>query len=320
VALSADENRSPADPPAPVPLPPPQQSPSPTSLPPPRRKRQLSFGEDFRRFFVSGMAALLPTLITLWLLVWAWNFLWESLGQHIIFGIKWMWLSMAESGIVRAEPAGYIGRYWSEDRVHTRIVGVILAVLLVYVIGVLVGNFIGRTFYRLAERAVMRIPLVRAVYPAVKQVTDFVLSKRRDQFATSHVVAVQPHEQGIWSIGLITGGGLKSLNDMVGEEMVTVFVPSTPTAFSGYVLVVPRRNVVELPMTVEEAMRLLVSGGVIVPSTRQLEQQQAERRQQQQQQQQQSPPPQPQQTEAVELAPGRPLAVSRTERSPAAGE
>jgi uncharacterized membrane protein len=214
------------------------------------------------------MAALLPTLITLWLLVWAWNFLWESLGRHIIFGIKWMWLSMAESGLVRSEPAGYIGRYWSEDNLHTRIIGVILAVLLVYIVGVFVGNFIGRTFYRLAERAAMRIPLVRAVYPAVKQVTDFLLTKRRsDQFAGSRVVAVQPHEKEIWSIGLVTGGGLRPLTDVVGEEMVTVFVPSTPTAFSGYVLVVPRKNVVELPLTVEEAMRLLISGGVIVPGS-----------------------------------------------------
>jgi uncharacterized membrane protein len=143
---------------------------------------------------------------------------------------------------------------------------VLLAILLVYIVGVFVGNLIGRQFYRLAEAAVMRIPLVRAVYPAVKQVTDFViLSNRSNQFAGSHVVACQPHQGGIWSIGLITGGGLRPLNEAAGEDLVTVFIPSTPTAFSGYVLVVPRRSVVELPMTVEEAMRLLVSGGVIVP-------------------------------------------------------
>jgi uncharacterized membrane protein len=112
----------------------------------------------------------------------------------------------------------------------------------------------------------MRIPLIRAVYPAVKQVTDFILKNRRDdRFASSHVVAVQPHEKGIWSIGLITGGTLQPLSDATGEDLVTVFVPSTPTAFTGYVLIVPRRHVVELPMTVEEAMRLLVSGGVIAP-------------------------------------------------------
>jgi uncharacterized membrane protein len=246
-----------------APPPPPQQQPPP---PPPRRKR-VSFGEDFRRFFVSGMAALLPTLITLWLLVKLWDFLWESLGRHIIFAIREIWYQLGARGVVRQEPAAYIREYWSSDNLLVRVLGVVLAVLLVYTVGVFVGNFIGRTFYRMGERAVMRIPLIRAVYPAVKQVTDFILSNRNkaDRFASSHVVAVQPHERGIWSIGLVTGGGLKSLADATGQEMVTVFVPSTPTAFTGYVLVVPRQSVVELPMTVEEAMRLLVSGGVIVP-------------------------------------------------------
>jgi uncharacterized membrane protein len=239
---------------------------SPAEIPPPQpRRKRLTFGEDFRRFFVSGMAALLPTLITLWLLVKIWEFLWESLGQHIIFAIRQVWYYLGHKGLVRDEPAAYIREYWSSDSMMTRVVGVLLAILLVYTVGVFVGNLIGRQFYRLAESAVLRIPLIRAVYPAVKQVTDFILSNRSNKFAASHVVACQPHEQGIWSIGLITGGGLKPLNDAAGEEMVTVFIPSTPTAFSGYVLVVPRRNVVELPMTVEEAMRLLVSGGVIVP-------------------------------------------------------
>jgi len=80
------------------------------------------------------------------------------------------------------------------------------------------------------------------------------------------VVAVQPHEKGIWSIGLITGAGIRALSDAAGTEMVSVFIPSSPTAFSGYVLMVPRGSVVELPLSVEEAMRLLVSGGVIAPS------------------------------------------------------
>jgi uncharacterized membrane protein len=79
------------------------------------------------------------------------------------------------------------------------------------------------------------------------------------------VVAVPAHEKGIWSIGMITGPGVRALSDSVGEEMVSVFVPSSPTAVTGYVLVVPRKNVVELPMKVDEAMRLLVSGGVISP-------------------------------------------------------
>ena len=77
---------------------------------------------------------------------------------------------------------------------------------------------------------------------------------------------MQHRAQDVWTIGLVTGPGLKSLNEAAGDEMVTVFVPSTPTAFSGYVVVVPRHAVVELPLTVEEAMRLLVTGGVLGPA------------------------------------------------------
>jgi uncharacterized membrane protein len=113
----------------------------------------------------------------------------------------------------------------------------------------------------------MRVPVVRAIYPAVKQITDFVLADRKEHFHANRVVAVQPHAGGIWSIGLVTGGGIRTLSERLDEEMITVFVPSSPTAFSGYVLVVPRSGVVELPLTVEEAMRLLLSGGVIEPAS-----------------------------------------------------
>jgi uncharacterized membrane protein len=219
---------------------------------PPARPGRVTFAQDFKRFFVGGLAALLPTLITLWLLVWAWNFLWESIGIHVIIALKWLYPSLAA--------------HLTSDDFFTKLLGVLASMVLVYIIGFFVGNLIGRTFWKLGERLVMRIPIIRAIYPAVKQVTDFVLANRGHQFDTSRVVAVQPHEKGIWSIGLITGPGLGAVEARMGEEMVTVFVPSSPTAFSGYVLVVPRSSVIELPLTVEEAMRLLVSGGVVTPA------------------------------------------------------
>lgn len=231
------------------------------------RPPRLSFFDDFRRFFQRGLAAILPTLITLWLLVWAWNFLWNNVGSHLIQGIRWIWLMSSVEGRIPLTPAGLIARKLNDDDFSTRLLGVGLAILLIYIVGVFVGNLLGRTAWRLAEIAVMKIPLVRAIYPAVKQVTDFLLSERTAQFQGSKVVAVEPHEKGIWSIGLVTGGGLKHLDEATGQKMITVFVPSSPTAFSGYVLVVPRESVVELPLKVEEAMRLLVSGGVISPDS-----------------------------------------------------
>jgi uncharacterized membrane protein len=220
----------------------------------------LTFSQDFKRFFLRGLAALLPTLITLWLLVKIWDFLWESIGQRLLWAIKNCQYYLGQP----YSQWGDIQRFWDRHAWLGAIIGVGLSVILVYIVGLLVGNLIGRTFWKLGETLVMRVPIIRAIYPAVKQVTDFVLQDKQ-QLQSSHVVAVQPHEKGIWSIGLVTGSGIRALSQSAGEEMVSVFVPSSPTAFSGYVLLVPRQNVVELPMTVEEAMRLLVSGGVISP-------------------------------------------------------
>jgi uncharacterized membrane protein len=224
------------------------------------------FADDFKRFFLRGLAAVMPTLITLWLLTWAWDFLWENLGVHIINLIRlaWYYAIFTQHWLPFQSP-NYIRLALDDNDLGTRILGVVLSIVLVYFVGVFVGNLIGRAFWRVIERAVLRIPLVRAIYPAVKQVTDFVLTDRSHQFHQSRVVAVQPHEQNIWSIGFVTNTTQLTLSDAGPEEVVTVFIPSTPTSFSGYVLVVPRNKVVELPMTVEEAMRLLVTGGVIMP-------------------------------------------------------
>lgn len=240
---------------------------TPKPLPPPRD----NFSKDFRRFFVRGLSALLPTLITLWLVTWAWNFLWESMGRYVILAIQRLWVTTGnavpnpdDARMAWAWPDPYTGSF----AFGTKFIGVLVATLLVYLLGVLIGNFIGRTAYRMVEDAVMRLPLIRAIYPAVKQITDFLLADRSSgQFVGSKVVAVRPHEDGIWSVGLVTGTGVRHLSETVGQEMITVFVPSSPTAFSGYVLVVPRSNVVDLPLTVEEALRMLVSGGVLTPET-----------------------------------------------------
>ncbi len=221
--------------------------------------------QDFKRFFMRGLAAILPTFITLWLLIWAWDFIWQNIGVYIIHLIRLTWDDFIGHGWLPFQTRHYILAKLDDNDFSTRVLGVGLSIILFYFIGVFVGNLIGRAFWRVAEQAVLRVPLVRAIYPAVKQVTDFLLADRSHQFQASRVVAVQPHEQNIWSIGLVTNSQQWTLSDAGPEEMVTVFVPSTPTSFSGYVLVVPRSRVVELPMTVEEAMRLLVTGGVIMP-------------------------------------------------------
>jgi uncharacterized membrane protein len=157
--------------------------------------QRAHFGEDFRRFFLRGLAALMPTLITLWLLIKVWDFLWDSLGQYIIWFISVVWLNLVKWKVARPiEPADIRWFFWAADepRWTTRLLGVVLAVVLVYIVGLLVGNLIGRTLWKLGENGLFRIPLIRAIYPAVKQVTDFVLADKKAQFTASRVVAVEP--------------------------------------------------------------------------------------------------------------------------------
>ncbi len=219
-----------------------------------------------RTFFIRGLKALLPTLITISLILWVWDLLWQQLGRHLIWVIQNVQYQLAGEEAQWAK----IYRMWTtasgEPTWWSQLLGVSFSLLLVYIVGLLVGNLIGRTFWKLGEALAMKIPVVRAIYPAVKQVTDFLLQERRSEhFENSRVVACRPHANQIWSIGLVTGPGLKSLSEVTKEEMVTVFIPSSPTAFSGYVMVVPRSEVIELPLKVEEAMRLLISGGVLSP-------------------------------------------------------
>ncbi len=222
--------------------------------PPVRGSGKKTISQEFKEFFLRGLAALLPTLVTLFLLIWVWSFLWDYLGAHIIALILWLW------------PQSLLAEQLPADAWQTRLFGVLLSVFLIYIVGFFVGNLIGRTFWKVIETLLMKVPVVRAIYPAVKQVTDFLLSDRREPFRGSRVVAVQPHANDIWSVGLVTGSGLKDMDTAIGRELVMVFLPNSPAAFSGYVVVVPRENIVELPITVEEAMRLLVSGGVIIPT------------------------------------------------------
>ena len=133
-----------------------------------------------------------------------------------------------------------------------------LAVLLIYVVGVFVGNLIGRTAWRLAEVGVMKVPVVSAIYPAVKQITDFP-AERADRAVpgVSAVVAVEPHEKGIWSDRrLVTGPGLASLSSATGQEMITVFRAQQPDGLQRVRAGgAAGESVIELPLKVEEAMR-----------------------------------------------------------------
>jgi uncharacterized membrane protein len=119
----------------------------------------------------------------------------------------------------------------------------------------------------MVENFIMNTPLLRRVYPYIKQITDFVLTQEEQKKMFSRVVAVEYPRKGIWSIGFVTGSGIQRVIDNVKKEFLTVLIPTSPTPFTGFVIMVPRKQTIEMNMTIEEALRFTVSAGVIAPGS-----------------------------------------------------
>jgi uncharacterized membrane protein len=260
-----------------------------------------SMSTGFRRFFLRGLAALLPTIVTIALLVWAYNFVQHVIerpltqglvsvlairGEEKDFALTRMRGDLLKYGTPLDEFDHQLGQLTREYKViadpaapaklkrlmlwqvvfrkyHLGLLVFAVVIAAVYFLGFFLASFMGRAMLRALESAIGRIPLVKAIYPHVKQVTDFVLNQRKVTFGG--VVAVQYPRKGIWSLGLMTGAGLRSIRDRAGTDVVSIFMPSSPTPVSGYVIMVPAKDVVELAISVDDAFRFIVTGGVVKP-------------------------------------------------------
>ncbi|WP_024326967.1 DUF502 domain-containing protein [Thioalkalivibrio sp. AKL19] len=141
--------------------------------------------------------------------------------------------------------------------------GIVLAVVVVFVTGVVVANIVGRKLVSVGESIVRRIPLVSSIYGAVKQVTETVLSDGGQAFRK--VMLIEYPRRGLWSVGFMTGVAVGEVQDRTEHDVVTVFVPTTPNPTSGFVLMVPREEAIELDMTVEDGLKFVMSMGVVTP-------------------------------------------------------
>ena len=148
-------------------------------------------------------------------------------------------------------------------------------VLLLYFLGKFMAVGIGEFFAHAFERIVSRLPGVRAVYSAVKQVTDFFFSEREIKF--TRIVAVEHPRKGVWSMGFVTGEGMAAISATVSEPMLTVLVPYSPIPVTGCTIIVRKSECVDLNITFDQACQFIVSCGVVVPP-RQMEQTGEERK------------------------------------------
>ena len=285
----------------------------------------------FRRAVLRGLGVVLPPLLTIVVLIWAWN----TIESYVLRPIE----SVIRGGIVyyientegtfsevpsEAVPTGarrldgftYQGTRYVPDPVTQRrfipeyvvtlvddradyfgpnavrpasangywhryvqleymprslVLPVFLLVFLtvLYFFGRLFTFGLGRWFVRGFDKAILRIPVVNKVYGGVKQVTDFAFSEREIEF--NRVVAIQYPREGIWSLGFVTGNSMREISEITGEQMLSVLMPTSPMPMTGFTVTVPKREAVDVDVTIDEAIQFVVSCGVVVPDRQRID-------------------------------------------------
>lgn len=144
--------------------------------------------------------------------------------------------------------------------------GLVVLFVVMTMVGALTAGLLGRWVVRTGERILSRMPVVRSVYAALKQIFETILSRQSQAFRKA--VLVEYPRRGIWAIGFITGTTEGEVQNLTLDETVNIFLPTTPNPTSGFLLFLPRTDVVELDMSVEEAIKMVISGGIVTPPDR----------------------------------------------------
>ncbi len=203
-----------------------------------------------RQYFITGLLVWLPVAVTVWVLLW-------MLG--ILDGIFQVMLAAAETMIPPLQPLASRLR-------HVPGLGVILVAIVILGTGVFVANIFGQWALRQWDKLMVRIPVVRSIYSSVKQVSDTLFSGSGQAF--SRALLIQYPRQGAWTIAFLTGRPGGEVATHLQGDYVSVYVPTTPNPTSGFFLMVPRADVIELRMSVDEALKYVISMGVVAPSLR----------------------------------------------------
>jgi uncharacterized membrane protein len=204
---------------------------------------------SIRRKLAAGLIIVLPVIVTYWVVKFLFNAVNDTVTPVLTNIIRWV------------APGSWAQYAWINF--VAPLVSVILAVLVIYVIGLIGGNVLGRQLLGLLESLLLRIPVVRGIYSAARQFVDTF--SRPEGTAFRGVVLVEFPREGTWSLGFVTGTAPREVVAHAAEKLVSVFVPTTPNPTGGYLLFVPERNAIRLEMSVDEALKMVISGGVLSP-------------------------------------------------------
>ena len=195
-----------------------------------------------KHYIITGLISILPLTATYWIIIKLFNFF--------------------------SRPGATIVEFIFSNKVPSyvpQVAGFILTILFIYLIGILVSNVLGNRLYIWIENVLSRIPVVKSVYRTIKQITTSLSSPDRQAF--KKVVFIEYPRKGIWTLTMVTG---ESTNQD-GDEYYHIFVPTTPNPTSGYLLYVPQKDAHETNISIEEGLKIIISGGMLAPDKNILE-------------------------------------------------
>jgi len=193
--------------------------------------------------------------------------------KYLIAGLL-VWMPLGITFLVVRAVVGFLDRillllpqaYQPDNLIgfHIPGFGVVLAVVMVLATGMIVANLLGRRIVAAWESLLARIPVVRNLYAGIKQILEAVLAADGKSFRK--VLLVEYPRKGVWSLAFMTSDDLGEVQEKTEADVISVFIPTTPNPTSGFVLMVPKNEVIEMDMTVEEGLKMIISMGVVVPN------------------------------------------------------
>jgi uncharacterized membrane protein len=225
----------------------------------------------FRRALLRGLAIVMPPLLTIVLFIWAWTIIEGRVLEPVERGLAWSYVSavsaswLADAELMQVTPDERID--WVLEHRLTR--GLVLPgflstfILVLYLLGKFVAAPVGRMIVNSFDTLINRLPLISNVYSSVKQVTDFFLTEREIEF--NRVVAVEYPRRGVWSVGFVTGESMLDIRSAANEPVLSVLMPTSPMPATGFTITVRKSEVVDLDLTIDQAIQFVVSCGVVVP-------------------------------------------------------
>ena len=206
-----------------------------------RAPHRVSLSARLRGYFLTGILVAAPISITLFL--------------------TWQLLAFVDARITPFIPAFYNPNTYLPFAVPG--LGLIVLIGFITLVGALTTLFVGRTLLAISDSLLHRMPVVRSIYGATKQIFETILAQKSTAFR--QVVMFEYPRRGCWAMGFVTGVTKGEIQSMTEDEMVNVFLPTTPNPTSGYLLFLPRRELVPLQMSVEEGAKMIISGGIVTP-------------------------------------------------------